>query len=260
MKSEPCTASRVGTKARGILSSPGFIGEVSAIVSGTIYLCNQEGEVFWICAEGFPFHRRCVMVHTLPAVFRGERCFWQCPRLMFGSGSFIDIGTAEEWHPPAATAARPALLAALWARFLRLLPALDLLKVQEGMGMTISLTHALAEGTDVPHLPPISIMGHARGAAVELAQACLNQDLSAVVRVGKPLIGLGCGLTPSGDDFLGACCSPRGLCIKVVRRICLGMNTRFSIFWTGLKTALTPSAEPFSAISPSATDRSPCMT
>jgi len=84
-----------------------------------------------------------------------------------------------------------------------LLGVLDLLKIREGMGMTISLTCALAEGRSVPDLPPISIMGQAQGAALELARACLDQDLHFVACVGKRMIGLGPGLTPSADDFLG---------------------------------------------------------
>jgi len=36
-----------------------------------------------------------------------------------------------------------------------------------------------------------------------IARACLNEDIVDITEVGRDLIGLGPGLTPSGDDFLG---------------------------------------------------------
>jgi hypothetical protein len=46
-------------------------------------------------------------------------------------------------------------------------------------------------------------MGRVQDMALSLAHACLDQDLHSVTRIGKEMIGLGPGLTPSGDDFLG---------------------------------------------------------
>jgi hypothetical protein len=71
------------------------------------------------------------------------------------------------------------------------------------MGWAISLSRALAEGSAPPDFPPYSIMGHVQDLSHDLAQACLEQDLRLVTRRGKELVGLGYGLTPSGDDFLG---------------------------------------------------------
>jgi hypothetical protein len=80
---------------------------------------------------------------------------------------------------------------------------LNLLEVQEGMGRAISLVRALAEGTSLPTFPPTSIMGRVRDMALDLARACLDRDFPDLTRKGKEMIGLGPGLTPSGDDFLG---------------------------------------------------------
>jgi hypothetical protein len=143
------------------------------------------------------------MVSALPAVVSGEQCFWQFPGLTFSSGRFIDFSTAREWKSPGLKPPRLAFLPALWVCFRRFLGVLDLLKGREGMGTTISLACALAEGKVIPELPPISIMGQAQGTALELARACLDQDLHVVARAGKGMIGLGPGLTPSADDFLG---------------------------------------------------------
>jgi hypothetical protein len=39
---------------------------------------------------------------------------------------------------------------------------------------------------------------------LDMARACLEGDFPNLTRKGKEMIGLGPGLTPSGDDFLGA--------------------------------------------------------
>jgi hypothetical protein len=84
-----------------------------------------------------------------------------------------------------------------------LLGVLNLLENQEGMGRAISLGRALAEGRTLPAFSPTSIMGRVQDMALDLAHACLDRDFPAVTRKGKEMIGLGPGLTPSGDDFLG---------------------------------------------------------
>jgi hypothetical protein len=45
--------------------------------------------------------------------------------------------------------------------------------------------------------------GRVQDLALDLAHACLDRDFASVTRRGREMIGLGPGLTPSGDDFLG---------------------------------------------------------
>jgi hypothetical protein len=119
--------------------------------------------------------------------------------LIFSGGLFIDLSTAREWNPSRSEARGSVSLTELWACFRRLLGVLDLLEVNEGMGRAISLSRALVEGNDLPAFPSTSIMGRVQ----DLVHACLDQDLRFVTRIGKKMVGLGPGLTPSGDDFLG---------------------------------------------------------
>jgi len=198
-----CSARKVGSKARDLLALPEFVGKVLAVVSDTIYLSARDGEVFWICPERFPLHRRCILVLLPPKVVSGEECFWQFPHLTFSGGPFIDLSTAREWNPYGSEAWRSVSLTELWACFRRLLGVLDLLEVQEGMGRAIFLSRALAEDSALPAFPPTSVMGRVQDLALDLAHACLDQDLRFVTHMGKEMIGLGPGLTPSGDDFLG---------------------------------------------------------
>jgi len=196
-------ARQVGSKAKDLLALPDFSGKVLAVLSDTIYLSAGDGEIFWVCPERFPLHRRGILVSLPPKVFSGEKCFCQFPRLTFSGGPFISLSTAREWNPPGAGARKSASPERLWSCFRRLLGVLNLLEVQEGMGRMIFLVRALAEGRTLPAFPPASIMGRVQDMALGLARACLDGDFPDLTRKGKEMIGLGPGLTPSGDDFLG---------------------------------------------------------
>ena len=189
-------------KAKDLLALSGDSGKVLAALSDTIYLSTQKGEVFWISLEKFPMHRRCIRVSLLPKVAPGEEYFWQSPSMTFSGGSFIDFRMVREWNPFVSGARKPISLAGLWACFRRLLGVLDLLEDKEDIGKMISLGRALVEGRTLPS-PPASLMGRVQDMTLALAHACLDQDLHSIARMGREMIGLGPGLTPSGDDFLG---------------------------------------------------------
>jgi hypothetical protein len=196
-------ARQVGSKAKDLLALRHFSGKVLAVLSDTIYLSTQDGDVFWTCPEPSPLHRRCILVSLPQKIFPGEKCFCQYPRLTFSGGAFIDLSTAGEWNPPKAGARKSASPAGLWLCFRRLLGVFNLFEVQEGMGRVISLVRAQAEEDSLPSFPSDSILGRIQDRALHLARACLDQDFPSIVRQGKGIIGLGTGLTPSGDDFLG---------------------------------------------------------
>ena len=182
---------------------PEFSGKVLAVLPDTIYLYTPEKEVFWVSVEKSPLHRRCILVSPPPKVVPGEKYSWRSPRLTFRGGSSIDFRTAREWNPLVWGVRKSICLADLWVCFRRLLGVLDLLEDQKGMGRAISMARALAGGRIPPVFPPTSIMERVQDMALGLAHTCLDQDLHSVTRIGKEMIGLGPGLTPSGDDFLG---------------------------------------------------------
>ena len=196
-------ASRAGARVMDLLALPGFSGTVLAVLSGTIYLSLPGGEIFWIGPEGSPLHRRCILVSSVPKAAPGEIFSWRFPHLAFSGGPVIDLRAAREWNPPGLGARGSVSLEGFWVCFRRLLGVLNLLEFQDGMGRAIPLVCALAEGRTPPILPSTCIMGQSRDLTLELAHASLDGDFPSVIRKGKEMIGLGPGLTPSGDDFLG---------------------------------------------------------
>jgi hypothetical protein len=212
-----CHAIQAGSKARELLASRETAGKVLAAVSGAIYLSARDDEVFWIGVERLPLHRRCVTVPRLPPVGSGDDFVWKSPLLSFSS-SFVDISSQKEWASPGLKSSGLVSLPEFRAGFRQLLGALDPLKLGEGMGTTISLTRAMVEGGPFPNFPRTSTMAKAMGVAPDLACACLNHDLDLVMRIGRDMIGLGPGLTPSGDDFLGGLL----FAARFVHQSCLG--------------------------------------
>src|SRR5439155_20612443 len=57
-----------------------------------------------------------------------------------------------------------------------------------------------------------SIVARAAPHVRALVSACTHDDARAAVDAARPLLGLGDGLTPSGDDFIGGVLFARRLC------------------------------------------------
>jgi hypothetical protein len=200
---ELTSARQVGLKAKDLLGVPEFSAKVLAVLPDAVYLSTREGETLWICPERSPRHRRCILASRRPMVVPGEEIFYEFPVLRFNRGPLIDLSTAREWNPSELAAGERARPAEVWAIFRQLLGVLCLMEVPEGMGEGVCMAHALVEKRNLPSFLPGTLIGRAGDAMLDLARACLEQDLGAVIRRGKELVGLGPGLTPSGDDFLG---------------------------------------------------------
>jgi hypothetical protein len=195
------TARRVGLKAKELLAVPGFSAEVLAVLSGAVYLSCGEEEILWICEEGSPLHRRGMVTSRLPAVVRKERCFTGPSGLAFDGGAVISLNGVPEWVPLGPEEA--ACQAMVRARFRQLLAVLDLWEIPDGLGPVIALVSALAHGRTPPAFPPGSLAERMQDRILGLARDCRHQDSGAIALSGRDFIGLGTGLTPSGDDFLG---------------------------------------------------------
>lgn len=200
----PWRVRRVGVKARDLLSAPGSRGQVLAVLSTTAYLSERDGEILWIAREGLPAHRRCLLTaFEAGSICAGQSFFVQGSGLQIGEEIAIDLDQAEEWEPPAIQRDQAEPLASVSAGVRRLLAAVPVPGGQEGLGQAVLLVSAIAHGKMLPAFSRGSLVARALNPLLGLARACLVQDLAQVVRIGRELVGLGSGLTPSGDDFLG---------------------------------------------------------
>jgi hypothetical protein len=84
-----------------------------------------------------------------------------------------------------------------------LLEATTKLGNAKGFGQIIPLISSLIDGNRQAISKADPLLAKARNSILDLVTACFNFDMAEAIRRGKELVGLGPGLTPSGDDFLG---------------------------------------------------------
>jgi hypothetical protein len=195
---------QVGSFARACLT-PGQCGEVSAVFSKAIYLLTKEDDLFWITREDAPMHRRGVTVPPpLPKLTAGSPFRIEGPHLMVESGFIFELDNPSLWQIPLIDSRDAIDISKLAARTHSFFDNLDTSQAK-GFGTFIPLVlsssrnesiHTLAKSAD-----PILLF--AQPIVLRLVHACLTRANSLIPENVNALIGLGSGLTPSGDDFIG---------------------------------------------------------
>jgi hypothetical protein len=194
----------MGAKAKNLLASPAFSGKVLAVLSTTVYLLGDDGEMIWVAMEEVPLHRRCLRASFPPGALRvGQVFFTQNGFLRIGQDAAIELDQAIEWEPSAVKPEQAESLPVVNSCLQRLLDFLPEPGKGAGLGQAVALISAIAGGRDVTGHPLDSVFARAFRPILDIAKAALGQDMAEVASKGRELVGLGPGLTPSGDDFLG---------------------------------------------------------
>jgi hypothetical protein len=164
----------LGWKAAAALRRTRGAARVVAALSESVYL-SADGEIVWLGPPGVPMHPRAMLTAApLPAAGPIE----------------IDCGAARPWTPPVVSCG-VGTAGTLVAGCHRLVAALAGVGAPDGFG-------ALLAG-----LTPPFPLDAAAGRARVLASACAADDPTTATAAATELVGLGPGLTPSGDDFVG---------------------------------------------------------
>ena len=202
MKPTVDQATRIGAKVKACLALKGTAWTVLASVRGAIYIHRDPNELLWITDRKSTMHGRAIEIGKLPSSMppAGSSCRIDQGILSIGHSMLVELKNASVWEPrwPAISTrqsrdASPDLgmVLAQVARtsppqggFARLLPALR---------TTGTVNRLEAEMAAV-----------AREAIGLCQQVPSAKGLLDVLDRCRGLIGLGAGLTPSGDDFLAA--------------------------------------------------------
>jgi hypothetical protein len=199
-----CPVKLIGSKAKALLSQPGVSGKVLAVLSTTVYLVSRDGEILWLSQEALAMHRRSVLLSLWPAaICVGQEFFVQGPFLRISEGVTVDLDSATEWKPLAVGPDYAKPLNVVRACIRQLFEVVIMLGNAKGLGQMIPLISSLVDGNKQAIATTDPLLAKARNSILDLATAYLEFDMSEVTRKGKELVGLGPGLTPSGDDFLG---------------------------------------------------------
>ena len=198
------TATELGTEAGRILARGESAGKIFASLSGGIYFLTDDQEIFWISTDQPSMHRRCIRTAFLPArrhVQVGQR-FRSDPPLLLADSFVVDLRGAKEWNPPPILPGRVLPLALVNKRCDQLRGFFQCLNLREGLSPVISSLWALNK-EEFALSRTAGIFSRISAVIFEIAKACRRRDMPGILEKGKELIGLGPGLTPSGDDFMG---------------------------------------------------------
>ncbi|MGC8873839.1 MAG: DUF2877 domain-containing protein [Chloroflexia bacterium] len=196
----------IGQTVRHLLA-PGQRGTILAVVSEAIYLRCASGELFWLTTAGIPRHPRSVRVPALLPAVPANTPFAvdEGGLLTIASHLVLDCRRAPVWSPPVLSREEVLPSTALPERICTVCSLLENLPPPAGLGTL--LPAILGTDTRSPCSPPRaggpSFPALAFPIVLETAAACRARDGEKLLLHAESLVGLGGGLTPSGDDFVG---------------------------------------------------------
>ncbi len=196
-------ARQIGETARRLLA-PGARGQVLAGFSRAAYLVTEQADLVWLAAESAPRHPRGLRIAgPFPRLAAGQAFYVGGEGIDVAPDLQVDFGAALTWAAPSISRHAvlgidrvPSRVRSIFSTGLDLSPA-------RGLGRLIPKTLALAAGQleCEPEVDPVLALAWPGVCAI--ARASLSHDMPALLREANALLGLGEGLTPSGDDFLG---------------------------------------------------------
>ena len=166
----------IGATAYAALTRSGGAARVMARLAASMYMTAGDA-IVWLGPATAPLHPRAILVARAPD--------------LEGDDVAIDVGPLVPWRPGPIVLDRVAADAARTA-WRGLASALAALGTPAGFGARLA---------GAPLAFPLD---GAAPAADALADACARDDARAATDAARALLGLGGGLTPSGDDFVGA--------------------------------------------------------
>lgn len=169
----------LGATAHAALGAHDGLVTVFAALSQSIY-CRAGDDIVWLGPAASTMHPRAMLT----------RAPLDPGRWREGETLAVDAAGVAPWRPPRpnpSTASRTTLVASTRA----LVGARHRLPAPDGFGALL--------GAGTPPFP----LHEARPGACALADAIAGEDADGASGAAIGLLGLGSGLTPSGDDFVG---------------------------------------------------------
>ena len=197
--------SSIGEGARGWLS-PGQRGEVLAVVSRAVYLLTEESELVWLIGEPGPMHRRGLKLSSsLPRLAIGSTFDVQGEILVTSSGDALDFSHSTVWKTPLLSSGKVVTYVRLPELLLVFYKQCVDCYSPTGLGSLIpAVLRMIGHRSFAPERGQEDMLSSAAWPAIAgIVRACLAHDYQHVLSHAEQLVGLGDGLTPSGDDFLG---------------------------------------------------------
>jgi hypothetical protein len=181
-------------------------GKVLASVNHAIYLLSTEGEVTWLASMESPLHRRCILWPApLPNLAVGLTYTTRGYLVDMESGMKLDFRSSQVWEAPLIHVQEVMELDKIPYRLFAVVETFLSRELAVGVGSFIwPILQIVRKKEVVPNFQMGDVLTRSAWPMIErIARVCLDHDPSAILKESEALIGLGEGLTPSGDDFLG---------------------------------------------------------
>ena len=206
---------QIGKTALRLLA-PGACGRVLAGFSRAAYLVTEQAEIFWLASENAPMHLRGLRIAgPFPKLAAGEKFFIAGRCIRIAPDFQVDFGDASAWAASTISAETALEIEKIPLRVKRFFLNRFDLSQASGFGRLIPkiLSLSASQPDDETEIDPV--LAFAWLGIHEIAKACLLRDMPGLLKEADALVGLGEGLTPSGDDFLGGLL----FCVNCIQRI-----------------------------------------
>ena len=198
------SAHQIGATAYAAMFEFDRSWSVLASVSGAIYIESDAGEILWLAENLSALHQRAILLPGMPAKLptAGTECHVRQDCLHVGVNLVIRFCDAELWCPKprarddgSASEAARQITAAIDQAAMRSPP--------KGLLASVLFPHATRGGRASRNAVEQEFVATASRAIESLRQASPGLNLLGRLQDAVGLVGLGHGLTPSGDDLLG---------------------------------------------------------
>jgi|GEM_PF-1707300 len=197
-------ANSIGSTAR-LVCSQCTKGKVLASVTDTIYLESEAGDLFWIIGENEPLHWRSICVQGLvPRITTGSEAAISSDHIVFDDGLKINLSDAVDWSAKFPDSSNLFSINSLFQKTRETYAELATVP-RNGFGNLIpailSNMNDPAKENKQEFQDPIlrQAWTHVQDIVLESSR----HNFNIVLERAESLLGLGAGLTPSGDDFIG---------------------------------------------------------
>lgn len=198
-------AHQIGARACATILDPDGSWSVLASVSDAIYIESDAEDILWIAASSSALHPRAILLSVMPAELPavGTECFARGDCLCVGEDLAIGLADAEIWSPKL-TVREGASTSAAARRIATAIDRTALRSSPQGLLARALFPHAPRGGRGSRSAVEHEFIATAFRAMESLCQASTGFGLPEQLQDAIELVGLGQGLTPSGDDLLGA--------------------------------------------------------
>ena len=213
---ERASVQAIGERAWDILTSSSR-GKVLARFSKAIYLSSSQNEILWLTAGDSPMHRRGIKLQgTLPKPAAGSTYRVHADTLEFEGGFQISLDQLRVWKPERVQSYGRFCRSEISRTLYESLTSLWVLPSPKGFGCLLPEIVRMTGGKTKPNI------GFSKAPVLQLAwpgvrdtiEALRLQSYEQVLPSAAQIIGLGEGLTPSGDDYLGGLLFAREMLTK----------------------------------------------